>query len=446
MRIDSRMRGRLPQVPAAVPWAGTNGRKGWKVCIPGGRPLATPALADGRVFLGGGFGSYDFYALDAKTGTVSWQHQTEDDGPTAAAVSGGFVAFTTESCELEVLTLEGRPVWKKWLGDPLMSMPAVERGKLFQVYPDSRKDHRYYLAAFDLKTGEPSWRRRLPGEITTDPVLADGNVHLTHLDGTLSCFRQEDGQMVWQEQKTATSAPAVWEGQCYYSERQDVVLPQGGVQKTEQLAGRGPGATAGSFAFDGTAAYADYLDHRKRRRRSRYFAACEDEDGKVGFGAYKGSAKMHAAMRNLGHSQVSSLWAYQGSKPFVYRGRLFSVQGASIHCVDPLCRKIYWTRRLYQGDEGEEVLDHCLTPPALANGKLFVGTTQGEICCLTTQTGDVLWRESITEPVVFQPAVVGGRVYVGSVQGSLFCLETGDVRDDGWFMWGGTAAHNGLPM
>jgi outer membrane protein assembly factor BamB len=30
--------------------------------------LATPAVFDGKVFLGGGFGSYEFYALDAKTG------------------------------------------------------------------------------------------------------------------------------------------------------------------------------------------------------------------------------------------------------------------------------------------------------------------------------------------------------------------------------------------
>ena len=130
MKIDARLRGELPQVAAAVPWVGRNGGKGWKVSVPGRRPLATPALADGRLFLGGGFGSFDFYAFDSLTGSVLWQYQTEDDGPTAAVVQDGFVAFNTESCELEVVTVEGRPVWKKWLGDPLMSMPAIADGRV----------------------------------------------------------------------------------------------------------------------------------------------------------------------------------------------------------------------------------------------------------------------------------------------------------------------------
>ena len=153
---------------------------------------------------------------------------------------------------------------------------------------------------------------------------------------------------------------------------------------------------------------------------------------------------MQAAMRNLGHGQVSGLWAYQGSKPFVYRKQLFSAQGASVHCVDPHSREVRWKRGLYQSDEGKETLDNSVTPPALANGKLFVGTIQGEICCLAAEAGEVLWRESVADPVVFQPSVAGGRVYAATALGNLFCLETGDARDDGWFMWGGTAAHNGV--
>src|SRR4051812_96991 len=65
------------------------GKAGWKVTLPGRRPLATPAVVGGKVFLGGGFGSHEFHALDAKTGQPVWVHRTDDDGPGAAAVENG---------------------------------------------------------------------------------------------------------------------------------------------------------------------------------------------------------------------------------------------------------------------------------------------------------------------------------------------------------------------
>src|ERR1700682_1800217 len=107
MKIDASRRGQLPRVPPAVPFA-DSGKTGWKITLPGNRPLATPAVVDGRLFLGGGFGSYEFYALDPVTGEVAWQYQTENDGPTAAVVADGCVVFNTESCELEVLSVAGQ--------------------------------------------------------------------------------------------------------------------------------------------------------------------------------------------------------------------------------------------------------------------------------------------------------------------------------------------------
>ena len=73
------------------------GFDGWRVVIPGGRPLATPAVGDGLVYIGGGFGSYEFYAFDDENGQAEWMFQAGDDGPTAAVYSQGRVAFNTES-------------------------------------------------------------------------------------------------------------------------------------------------------------------------------------------------------------------------------------------------------------------------------------------------------------------------------------------------------------
>jgi outer membrane protein assembly factor BamB len=142
---------------------------------------------------------------------------------------------------------------------------------------------------------------------------------------------------------------------------------------------------------------------------------------------------------------VSGLWAYQGSKPFVWRGRVYSAVGDTLHCADPRTQEIFWKKRLYDRPEEAEVLDNLLTPPAMVNGKLFVGTMLGEICCLSAEAGEVVWRDTLDEPVMYQPSVVGGRVYAATGAGSLFGIETGDPRDDGWPMWAGSAAHNGTP-
>jgi outer membrane protein assembly factor BamB len=442
MKIQESRRGQLPRVDAPASFASPDGLlRGWKLTIPGGRPLATPAVGSGQVFLGGGFGSYEFYAFDAVTGAVRWQYQTEDDGPTAAVVADDRVIFNTESCELEVLTSEGRPAWKKWLGDPLLSMPAVAGGRVFMAYPDSRGDRRHYLGCFDLADGREIWRQPLAGEVITCPVLVDGRVYLTNLDGTLACFEQADGRQLWQEARNATSAPAVWKEQCYFSQRHEAAS----AQQMEWLAAKAAAAGSPAAPYPGTVSAADYLDHGKRSRRSPYYKLHGSHDMGVGFGGHKGDAKIHQAMGNLGTGHVYGVWAYQGSKPFVARGRLFSGQGDTVHCADPESKEVFWKRNLREGDQKAELLDSLLTPPAVVNGRLFLGTLDGRIFCLSAATGETLWSVPIGEPVIFQPAVAQGRVYVPTGAGSLFCLDTGDSRDDNWLMWGASAAHNGRP-
>jgi Ca-activated chloride channel homolog len=446
--------------------------RGWKVKIPSGLPLATPAVVSGKVFLGGGFGSHEFYALDAVTGKLVWQYKTADDGPTAAVVQDGYVAFNTESCELEIITIAGKPVWKKWLGDPLMSMPAVDQGKVYMVYPDSKGDHQHHLACFDLKTGKEFWKKPIVGEVITAPVVAAEHVYLAALEGTLYCFGQHDGELLWKQKVNVTSPPVVWQNRCYFSRREEVA--QKGdrkvKQQTEQLAGRGIGLKDDLSDFVATARSADYLDIDKRLSSSPVETANQAKDAGVGFtalkagagGAYKvelsgsmglatgkGDAKIMQAMKNVGQGSVVGVWSYQGSKPFIYKGRLYNVMGDAVQCVDPKTGKIVWKTVFNQSDKkdktgGQKLLDSVLTPPALVNDKVFLGTSAGQIVCLSAQSGDAIWKATVGEPIVFQPAVAKGHVYASTIAGTLFCLETGDPKDDGWLMWGATAAHNGL--
>ncbi len=461
MKIDPALRGKRPCVSQPAPFTSADGRfHGWKVQIPGRHSLASPAVVNNRVFLGGGFGSYDFYAFNAVDGALEWHYQTSDDGPTAAVVADDHVVFNTESCELEVLTIDGKPVWKKWLGDPLMSMPAAADGRIYMAYPDSTGDRRHFLACFDLRNGTEYWKQPIAGEVITAPVLAEGHVHFATLGGTLYRLRQSDGRIDCEEERNATSSPAVWEGECYFSQREEIRVhgsagTVSGSQQTEHFATRGFRDARGTARhYSETTQKADYLDHAKRVTGSPRYTASALHDTTVGFANFKGDSKMDQATHNLGHSHVHSIWAYQGSKPFVSKSRLYAAHGATVTAADTQSEQIFWKKNLKFGagaaaadgdaDADAAILDSPFAPPVIVNGKLFIGSTSGDIHCLSAESGETLWTVPVGEPIVFQPAVAGGRVYVGTDSGSLISFATGEPADDGWLMWGADAAHNGL--
>ena len=204
-----------------------------------------------------------------------------------------------------------------------------------------------------------------------------------------------------------------------------------------------------SHDYETDACKADYLDYEKRKRRSPRETAHQAYDSTVGFAHFKGDSKLEQAMGNIGSGTVAGVWSYQGSKPFVYRGNLYTSMGEALQCVEPQTEHVRWKETVHHNEHttsetGEaELLDHVLTPPALANGKAFLGTTFGEVVCLNAESGALLWKVNVGEPIVFQPAVAGGRVFVSTSVGSLYGLETGDAADDGWLMWAPTRRTTG---
>jgi Ca-activated chloride channel homolog len=437
--------GVMPAIGDPVPLKTNEGKVGWKMVLPGNRPLATPALDDGKVFIGGGFGSHEFYCFDAKTGKKVWVYRTGDDGPTAAVIDGEYIAFNTESCELEILAFDGKQVWKKWLGDPLMSMPAISKNRVYMAYP-GKAGHQF--ACFDIKNGKELWTRPIAGEIITAPVIQSGQIFLTTLEGTMYCFDEDNGKLAWSEKKDATSSPAVHRGKVYFSQRSAVkVKDKDGKECTQQvewLVGKDNAKDGKIATYKATEHLADYLDYTKRAAGSETEKMNKNADAGVGFAAAPADAKLYQARGNLGQNTVVGVWSYQGSRPFIFKDTLVSTMGDTVKCVSIKDEKVLWTKELHPRKEKEPLVDCAVTPPAVINGKLFVGTSRGEVICLAADSGKELWRATVGEPIVFQPAVAYGRVYVSSSNGTLYCIETGDESDHGWMMWGGNAQHNGV--
>jgi Ca-activated chloride channel family protein len=415
---------------------GEDGRLGWRVRLPGGRPLSTPALAGGLVLIGGGFGSHDFFAFEAASGRLRYRLRTKDDGPTAAAVLGSRAAFNTESCTVYVVDAEsGRVLWEKWLGDPLMAQPAMWGSSVFMAYPD--RERRHWLAAYDVATGDERWKTAVNADLISAPIAAGGSVYAAAIDGTVYRIDGESGRRLWSMPHRATSAPWIHEGKIYMSLREELGREAGG-SIVEGLAT----ATLGEGARHSHAAYsrrrAAYLRQAHDEEAQAYFTA---QDAGVGFAAAPSSAKLHMAQEHLGLGRVASVWSFQGSRPEVFDDGIFAVLDDVVQRLDVESKKPLWRSRLEF--EGGRALSRAFSPPALSATRLYLASALGDLIVLDRASGDELWALNAGAPILHQPAVGEGKVFFGTADGVLYAFETGDPDPRGWPMWGGGPGHNG---
>jgi Ca-activated chloride channel family protein len=434
-----------------APFTTPDGKAGWVLRLPGRRPIATPAYADGMLFVGGGYGSHEFYAVDADTGRIIWKMQTGDDGPTAAVVSDGMVAFNTESCTLVIVSERtGRVIWQEWLGDPLMSQPAIDKGVLYMAHPAATGrptkppefhpspaspggSHRFLAA--ELGTGRHIWEQEIAGDVITAPVVSDGTVYFTTFGGTSYALNAADGSIVWVKANAATSAPVVANGQLYETHK-----GQAGKDTVEGLAR--VDAKKGEARDKELIAQskADYLKAGNGGGVPLSAEKVASLDSSVGFSAPPTAANMKVANAAVGVNSVAGAWAYQGSKAALSKGQILNAQGNYINSVRASDGRQLWQTEVVgaPSDAGGQVF----SPPAVGHDNLYLAGAAGYLVSVRQSDGGVGFSYAMRAPMAFQPALAKGNIYAGTSDGRLICIKTGDKDADGWYAWGGNAQHN----
>ena len=61
--------------------------------------------------------------------------------------------------------------------------------------------------------------------------------------------------------------------------------------------------------------------------------------------------------------------------------------------------------------------------PAIANGKLYIGSSDARVYCLNGATGAYIWSYQTGDYVVSSAAIADGKVYVGSYDNTVYCLD-----------------------
>jgi len=393
-----------------------DGKRGWITALPSSDLLTTPTYGDGKLFVGGGFASHRFFAFDAFRGDLAWSLAAPDGGPTAAIYDRERILFNTESCTIFVANADtGELIWKRWLGDPLMSQPVIGGDLVMSAYP---ADGAHVFGAFDVDDGDPRWSFAIPADVIQAPQVRGEDVFFATMDGSVFRVRHRDGHVHWRKDLAATSA--VWvDGERMLLTRRVNVR---GEPHEEAIV---VDARRGEVVHTAERVAAPYLRGNSRDRRLATGQA----------GAW--GTVPHGA--RLGLHNVASGWAYQGSSPAVVDGRAYAAVGPEIVARDVSTGEIVWRRR--DGSAGDA---QTVSPPAIVGSQIVYGTVDGHLYFGDIDTGITLRAYDLGEPIVFQPIVAEGWVYVATGAGNVIGLELGDPQLDGWHMWGGNAQHAGL--
>ncbi len=191
----------------------------------GGRIRATPAVANGAVFLGNGAGI--FFALSLSDGTTIWRFETAGVGydaadfgfdrrqiQSSAAVRDGRVYFGSRDASFYALdAATGDLLWHREDGSAwVVNSPAVN-GEMVVTGRSSSTN----LRALDPETGDERWVVETGGLVFSSPVLAGGTVYLGTGSGRIHAFDLATGTERWSYRTEAPvhSSPVIAGGRLY---------------------------------------------------------------------------------------------------------------------------------------------------------------------------------------------------------------------------------------
>ena len=148
----------------------------------------TPAIVDGRVFIGGLSGT--FAALDLKTGKELWKIEVEEEIKSSALVHGGTVFFGDEYGRLRALDAEkGTEVWTFEAESSVTAPPNLIPGPDGCLVVGSYDNSIYCI---DAKTGKSKWRVETEGYVHGSPAISSG--HQIVSSGCDGLLRTVDGK------------------------------------------------------------------------------------------------------------------------------------------------------------------------------------------------------------------------------------------------------------
>jgi outer membrane protein assembly factor BamB len=362
--------------------------------------MYTPMVIDGKLFTSHGFYTNDFSCFDAETGEMLWTTELGEGGASPAAYYDGYVLLITESCSFYLIDAEnGQLAWSKWLAPYVICTPSASDGKIYVVYEndatgfgtESSVGKQFVMACFDIKTGDIEWQRWIDGEGLGTPVIAGDKVYLSTHAGRLYVFDKLEGEVLFDKDIEACSAPTVTNEYVFVSQR---------VEENAQ-------------------------------------ALCVINQKDWSFKMLSKNGKyLPGEFDRMGHMKY--MIPYEGSRALI-KDEVAYYTVDNVLYARSLSGKLIWQKGITSAPDS---VQFGITSMPIPCGKnIMVATYDGRILTFNTKNGDLENTIRVGESMSNQPVLAGGAVYTGSV-GKVHMFDTKEKDHDNWLMWNGDSEHN----
>ena len=123
---------------------------------------------------------------------------------------------------------------------------------------------------------------------------------------------------------------------------------------------------------------------------------------------------------STGPNTNATLWEYTtgdyvASSPAVADGKVYiGSDDYKVYCLDAFNGSKIWD---YTTDRGD------WSSPAVSDGKVYIGSYDHKVYCLNAANGSKIWDYTTDGGVDSSPAVADGKVYIGSGDYKVYCLD-----------------------
>ncbi len=108
------------------------------------------------------------------------------------------------------------------------------------------------------------------------------------------------------------------------------------------------------------------------------------------------------------------------TSPAVVGGRVYVVdQMGTCYCVDPVGAKVLWK----SSPDGKRARGSNTSSPCVAKGRVYYGTTAGNLHILDAKDGKVIKTLDLGAPILSSPVSANGSVYVHPIDAVIHCLD-----------------------